>query len=307
MERGENPAISYLVRDTIRDGDLRIPATRRVSHQTLFNVAQGYVVEDFRRGSPAQNIYRLTFVSRNGEKKVIAREASRAAVSEDGTRVAWSRDERETAGPSVVRVANPATGRIVETRRFRTRVGVVAVTADRVLVSRLYARRGTFVWNYERGTRRSVSDESAVGVDLANDRIVFDVPRDAPACVRVARFSRPGPTLWRSCRWYPHEWSPNGDLALATHTYFDAAGTDRWLVLDGRTGKRLHRVTGRLDWDATWEDDSHFLTMAQGEDGQDAIVRCEVAGGCERASRLWDIGLPEQSVFYAGPPVVLSE
>jgi hypothetical protein len=66
-------------------------------------------------------------------------------------------------------------------------------------------------------------------------------------------------------------------------------------------------VSGRLDWDASWEDNRHFLTMAQGDSGTAAIVRCTVAGRCERASRLWHVPLPDDpSVYYAPPPVVLS-
>lgn len=306
MERGGNPAITYLVRNTIRDGALRVPATSGVD--ALWDAARGYVVQDFRRGEPERNVYRLTFVGRDGEKKVLARAASSAAVSENGRRAAWSRVEGRYGAQSVVTVVNPATGKIIETRRFPAGARVVAVTGKRVLVSRLFTTSdGTLVWNHGRGTLRQIAAQSAVSADIRNDRLVLDVPRDAPACVRVARFSRPGQTLWASCRWYPHAWSPNGDRALATHTYFDAAGTDRWLVVNGTTGTRQDRITGRLDWDVAWEDDGHFLTMAQGEDGKAAVIRCDVSGACERASRLWDIGLPEQSVFYDGPPVVLSE
>lgn len=308
LDRGENPAVTYIVRDTIRDGDLRVPATKRGSHDAIWKTRRGYVLKDvFPRGR-GQNPYRLTFVSDSGEKRLIARQAYSVAVSGAGRRVAWSYDVGDYPLRSVVKVANPNTGQVIDTKRFRQGARVEAVTAHRVMLSRLFtATTGTLWWNFRRDTVRKLSDESVVNVDFKNNRIVFDIPRDAPACNRVARYSRPAATLWRSCRWFPHEWSPNGERVLATHTYFDAAGTDRWLTLDGTTGERLSRVNGRLDWDAVWEDNRHFLTLAQGEDGMASIVRCSVDEECERASRLWDIPLPDPSVFYNSPPVTLGE
>ena len=92
-----------------------------------------------------------------------------------------------------------------------------------------------------------------------------------------------------------------------THTYFDAAGTDTWWVGRGRSGRLVAAVGGRLDWRAVWEDDRHLLTLAQGDDGTAAIVRCDLDGACERASRLWDVPVPsEPSLYYASPPVVLA-
>lgn len=56
-----------------------------------------------------------------------------------------------------------------------------------------------------------------------------------------------------------------------------------------------------------WEDDAHFLTLAQSDAGRAAIIRCDLTGSCERASRLWDVPVPpDPSLFYASPPVVLA-
>jgi hypothetical protein len=63
-------------------------------------------------------------------------------------------------------------------------------------------------------------------------------------------------------------------------------------------------ITGRLDWTATWEDDHHFLTLAQSDSGRAAIIRCDLSGDCERASRLWSVPVPAD-LYYAPPPVVL--
>lgn len=304
LVRGSNPQVVHVVRDTIRDGDLTVPSSRR-DHQALWRTAKGYLLKD--SGSvPDRIAYRLVRVDTTGTRLVLTRAARTVAVSPDGTRVAWS-VERGREGPPVrVTVANPDTGRVVARRLFRDGVQVTAVTRHRVLVSRLFtARRGTAWWSLDQDRLRRISRLSAVGADLRQDRIVLDIPRDAPACDLVAPLSDPSRELWRSCRFYPHAWSPDGEHVLATHTYFDDTGTDRWLVLDATSWKRVGRVLGRLDWDSAWEDDRHFLTKAQSASGEAAVIRCTLRGRCVRASRLWDMGPVDYQPFYVSPPVVL--
>lgn len=72
------------------------------------------------------------------------------------------------------------------------------------------------------------------------------------------------------------------------------------------SGRRLGQVDGRLDWNsAIWEDDTHFLTLAQGDSGKAAIIRCTVTGSCERASRMWSRPV-EEHAYYTAPPVLLA-
>ncbi|MGN6577414.1 MAG: hypothetical protein ACTHKG_17210 [Nocardioides sp.] len=304
LPRGDDPGITYLLRDTIHDGALRVPATTG-QHVALWNTARGYVVADTAR----HGRLRLVHVAPTGDRNVLTRRSEfSVAVSANGRRLAWDTFVGPVEGPpSVVTVVDPATGRVVATRKFAAGAHVVAVTGRRVLLARLSMRptNATFWWNYERDTLRRYYDLSAVRVDFGNDRIVFDIPRDAPACNRVALFTRPSRELWRSCSWYPAAWSPDGRYAISTYTYFDAGGTARWRVVDGRTGERLTRVTGRLDWHAVWEDERHFLTMAMNPAGDAAVIRCDVAARCERASRLWAF-TPESYDFYLAPPVVLA-
>lgn len=305
LPRGKDPAVTYMVHDTIHDGARRVSATKG-QHVGLWNAARGYVVKDTARGGR----FRLTYVSRTGHTRLITRRAEfTAAVSGRGDRLAWDTFVGPVEGPpSVVTVVNPGTGRVIASRRFAKGAHVVAVTEHRVLLARISTPRtkGTLWWNYDSNVLRRYADLSAVRVDFRNDRVVFDIPRDAPACNRVALFTRPARTLWRSCLWYPEDWSPDGEHAVSTHTYFDAAGTDRWRVIDGRTGERTSRITGRLDWQAVWEDDSHFLTMAMNPAGQAAVIRCTLDATCERASRLWEVR-PGPDDFYVAPPVVLAE
>lgn len=309
LARGADPAVVHLVRDTIRDGDRRVPATRRGEHEALWAVAGGYLLRDFYVG-PRQ-LARVVFIDPAGERRVVARSRDwiDVAVSADGTRMALGESSSSTGIRRVVTVLRTRDGRVLARRELRL-TRVVAVTRRAVLLGRgLDARSPTTQWwDHRRDRLRTIHDQKAFRADVPHDRVVFAAGREDSFCNRVAVLSRPDRTLWRSCRFYPHQWSPDGRRALATWTYFDAAGTDRWWLVDGHTGAREARFVGRLGWDAVWEDDRHFLTAAQGEDGTAALVRCDVAGACERASRLWDVPIPpDPSTFYAGPPVLLAQ
>lgn len=309
LPRGADPAVAHLVRDTIRDGDLRVAATTRGRHDALWVVAGGYVVRDYNVGRSRATV--LTFVSSSGEKRQIARSPYwiDAEVSPTGRRVAVQTWHGAVLQRTVVRVIRPASGRVVARLELRRAI-LAAVTDSRVLLGRrLHWRRTTTQWwNYERGTVRRIFAQAAVDADVRHDKVVFTTPSRGEFCTRVAVLSHPGWTLWRSCQVSAHQWSPDGSHAIATHAYFDAAGTDRWWVVDGRTAQRQATITGRLDWTAVWEDDEHFLTMAQSEAGRAAVLRCDLVGTCERASRIWRVPLPsEPSLYYAPPPVVLAE
>lgn len=309
LPRGPSPGVAHLVRDTIRDGGLSIPATTRGRHEALWVVSGGYVVRDYNVGP--RRLIRVVFVGTTGERRVIARSPQwiDVEVSSDGGRVAVQRSSSPTGELSVITVEKPASGRVLARRELRLAT-LVAVTRTRVLVGvRVrWHDPATMWWNYERDRTRRLLDQAAVAADVSHDRVVLTTSPVGEFCHRVARLSNPGRTLWRSCRTMPHQWSPDGRHALATWAYFDAAGTDRWWVVDGRTADPETRITGRLGWHAVWEDSTHFLVNAQGDAGQAAVLRCDLQGTCERASRLWDTPLPtEPSLYYRSPPVVLAD
>lgn len=307
LGRGADPFVPYLVGDTIRDGHRQVAATRRGDHYRLWTTTRGYVLDDFVQSS---EVFRLVFVGHGGQQRVIARRSwpTGEAVSPSGRRIAWGKAVGRLGPPTVVTVGNPNDGRVVASRRFHFAT-VFAVTGSRVLLT-LRGRNTpetTWWWNYRRDTLSQVSSQPARRVDVRHDRIVLGTGSEDSFCNRVAPLSRPEQTLWASCRIGPRSWSPDGARALATHTYFDETGTDRWLTVRDRTGKRLGRVDGRLDWDSVWEDDRHFLTVAQGDNGSAAVIRCTVAGRCERASPLWDVPWHGYPPFYLAPPVVLPD
>lgn len=313
LPRGPDPAIAHLVHRTIRDGDLRVRAPGgRATHESLWVVEGGYLVRDVDVGTHYR--VRVRYVTPAGQRDLVtpSQRLVGVAVSADGAEVALQEDLGWTGVRTRVSVVRVATGQVLARRTFRL-ASLVAVTDRRVLLGRRTHWRdpATVWWTYRGETRhrvRRVHDQAAVRADLAHDRIVFSTSPPGEFCLRVAALSRPSRTLWRSCSSAPHQWSPDGAHVLLTHTYFDAAGTDTWSVADGRTGQVVASISGRLDWDAVWEDDSHFLTLAQSATGTAAVVRCDLTGVCERASRTWDVPVPaDPSIYYAPPPVVLAE
>jgi hypothetical protein len=307
LDRGAAPRVAHLIGNTIHDGDRAIRVRRASMHLDLWTTDSGYVVTDRVRGQ--RNAMRVTAVGKTGERKVIARPhwLDSSAMSPQGTRMALADAKGDLATPMVVTVLDPDTGEVKARRSFKL-AQVVAVTGRRVLLTRPGYRRDieTWWWNYRRDTTRKISDQYAIRADVRHNRVVFAPRSTSPArCHRVAPLSRPGRTLWRSCGITPHAWSPNGERALSTHIYFDVPGTDHWVTVDARTGERGSRVNGRLDWDVAWEGNGHFLTMAQGDDGNAAIIRCTPTGSCERASRVWDLEI-DPDAYYVAPPVLLA-
>ena len=309
LPRGADPTVAYLVHDTIRDGALRVPATKAGRHQTLWVVRGGYLVRDYNVGHPHR--IRVVYISRSGHKRLVAssRDLIDVAVSPSGGRIAVQQSTPPGLLRSRITVSVPETGRVVAQREIREAT-LAAVTGRGVLVG-LRARwhhPETVWWNYRSDRVRTYYHQAALSADVTHDRVVFDRTPVGEFCNRVALLSRPSRTLWHSCNVYPHQWSPSGRRALATRTYFDAAGVDRWWVVNGRTARPRTSITGRLDWDAVWEGEHHFLTMAQGDRGGAAIIRCNLRGSCERASRIWPVPVPDDpSVYYASPPVVLAD
>lgn len=309
LPRGDNPAVAYLVRNTIRDGDLRVPAPKRGEHEALWAVAGGYLVRDYNVGD--RSVVRVMFIDPAGMRRLVARSRQwiEVAVSASGRTAAVQTSLRGTNRRTTITVTAPATGRVIASREMP--LATLAATTDRqVLVGRRarWHHPATVWWHFHRDKVKRIYHQAALSADVTHDRVVFDRTPVGEFCQRVALLSRPRRTLWESCSVAPHQWSPDGVHAVATRTYFDAAGTDRWWVIDGSTAQRQARVVGRLDWDAVWEDDEHFLTKAQSDDGKAAILRCDLSGSCERASKLWNVPLPsEPSLFYASPPVVLAD
>lgn len=310
LKRGDNPRVAYLVRDTIRDGDRRIRVRTPGKNLALFETRSGYLVWSF--------VYNrnmtVVAVDRDGDRRRLGQEQIvYPVVSPDGRRVVVVKQRTPGAGPNVARVVDPRSGRMIARRVFPVHSGVLAVTDRRALVTNLgdpqAVGASTWWWNYRRDTVRRISGWTAVGADLQANKVLLDHGwRGNSDCQRVAPLKHPRRTLWRACRIFPRDWNAKGSRALATRRFweFDRRGTDRWVVHKGRGPGATGRVTGRLDWTAVWEGNRRFLTVAQSDNGEAAIIRCRFDGRCERASKLWQIPVDNDD-YYVAPPVVLAE
>ncbi|WP_239456518.1 hypothetical protein [Nocardioides solisilvae] len=127
LPRGADPTIAHLVRDTIRDGDVRVPAPSRGEHQALWVVAGGYLVRDYSLGP--REWTRVVFVGRDGGRRVVTRSRGPVpvAVSASGRTVAVQRPSSPDGLRTVVRVTRARTGRLVAQRTVR-QATLVAVT-----------------------------------------------------------------------------------------------------------------------------------------------------------------------------------
>ncbi len=305
LERGADPSLPYLVNDQIRDGDIRINVASQPNHLSLWETAGGYLLLDqlFSTGQ-----MRLTAYDRDGESRVIASgEILDVVVSEDKRRIAVVDDLNGGLGPFAVKVVNPTTGNEFGARHFGY-ADAIALDGERVFLNR---RDGGDIvsgtWKYETNVVKTLAQRQLLDADLRQRILVFAGigSGGGEGCARVTWMGE-SQALWRACQFEPVDWSRDGRHALATWDYFDMAGTDRWLTVDGRNGERTGRVSGRLDWIAVWESNNRFLTIAQGDDGQTAIVRCTVGGACERASRTWDRPVVPD-LYYNAPPVLIAE
>ena len=305
LTRGADPKVAYLVGHRLRDGNRSFRVTKAPNHVDLWETARGYVVVDnFPR---RKRSFRITAISSSGERRILARPrfSTSSTVSPRGHRFAWVTNTGDLGTRSVIRVANPHTGRVLAKRVFRN-ADVLAVTDKRVVLTRSVEGDPavTTMWNYRRDVVRQLNARHGLEAD-ARHNLLASAGRTPSQCVRVSRLWHPEKQVYRSCTIRPHAWSRDGRRSLATNIYFDMPGTDRWVVTAGRTGKRLARVTGRLSWDATWEDNNHFLTQAQSDSGKSAVIRCDLRARCERASRLWDREVDEDQ-YFVGPPVLLA-
>ena len=91
LPRGADPGVAMLVRDTIRDGALTVPATHRGRHDALWVVTGGYLLRDYNVGR--RRLVRVVFVSETGKRRLVARSRQwvDVEVSPGGGRVAVRR------------------------------------------------------------------------------------------------------------------------------------------------------------------------------------------------------------------------
>jgi len=216
------------------------------------------------------------------------------APSPDGRSVAWFYDEAGATGIAV----GPATGDrdgtdtvVADDIPAGVRALPVGFLGDRDLVSNLVgesmpitARRDTFdgssttPWDVEEVSTVSAAAQLVAGLlSVTDDGSCWAVlPADG------------GPALWETCDHSLDHFSPDGELLLAGPAYRSGAGDTAIAVLDAQDGTVLQELESTREGfivDTAFEDDEHVLAVVV-DDGKAAIVRCDLAGSCERATDL---------------------
>ncbi len=99
-------------------------------------------------------------------------------------------------------------------------------------------------------------------------------------------------TAWRTCKFTPEHWSPDGRYVTAGPPYLDGLCCAQYDVLDGRTGRSVLTMDAGTSADNMsyirslgWEDETHVLALTYLEDGW-RVVRVGLDGSAEIA----DIG-----------------
>lgn len=253
---------------------------------------------------------RLVFGDASGRVSRVTKGEGLAA-SPDGRQVAWW-DGKE--GQAVV--ASAASGR--ELRRVKgpqSREGLHAVgwLGDRdVLFSWPLVAGRTGGWRTSGEPASWPVRELVAGSEpaqLVAGRFLHSSDPDA-SCTALFRATTSTSPLWRHCYWRGDlrydssgiQFSPDGELVLASGGQQTAGARPYLVVLDARTGAVRTRFdqgkygsdrVGAMQnvFDSVFEDDRHFLVVVADRAGlrggwtRHAILRCAVTGGCELATR----------------------
>jgi hypothetical protein len=282
LARGADTPLLHVQNEVIVDGDLRVPV-RGIPHVWLLGkVGQDYVVH-----TAAADLahYAVQLVHRDGSRQVLQRFGDRTTpvLSADGRRLALV----TLAGQHTrIRVVKTRSGELVRSRTFATYgVTVADYGIRRMVLTGLRSR--TYWWNPETGRLRLLVARPA-RADIAADRLVVwvgDPKVDPFDCQKTVVLSRPSKVLWRSCHDYPFAFSPDGRRMVSIFIHTDGIGPDV-VQVRRQDGHVLHTYRARFFGFIEWENARQVLLQPVGPKYV-AAVRCDVAAGCRRASRLY--------------------
>jgi hypothetical protein len=293
--QGERPQVLHEQREVIHDGDravrVRVPRDQRTGDTRLLGrTTRGYVVGSSRQLDPDHWRFDLWRV-RPGHATQRIRSFSTDAVGDytldaQGKRIAIAIDRRGFSGLLVLRVPS---GKVVARRPMAGQL-TLEHFGRRLLVSRLEPERT--VW-FAPGTGAVDRVAAKRSVWLGRGLVTREERRTNPEgypCLRVVRLSAPDEPVWRSCTWSPWALAPDGrHVVVGKNADAPSTGPTRLQVqrLDGGAVVRELRVPARGDAGFStvlWEDRSHLLMVTQ-DLKRAAVMRCSLAGTCERATR----------------------
>jgi hypothetical protein len=163
-------------------------------------------------------------------------------------------------------------GKVVAQQRWSSSVYLLDFAGDTLLVS----GPKTAQWELP-GKPVQVAPGASYG-NLGSDLLFVDLPQDA---VGPTSLASPGTPLWSATAWSPESVSDDGAYAVG----LDFTRRLKLVVRKVSDGTVQPVPAFRADFDTpfAWEPDGSLLLVAKSSKGR-AVVRCTMAGLCERAT-----------------------
>ena len=277
LERGADIAIAH-----IDDGDL-VDGVRRVDlpgteAELLGASGEAWIASTWRTNAVGETrSRRVVRVEADGNVRELLRplEVYGTVLSEDGSRLLAVGGGRA----SQVTVWSAVDGTEIASRTFRRYPEVVTADGRKVLVR---TTDRLLWWRVSRDSVRTVTRALTGQASIEHDLLVtYTKDPYLGGCTRLARLSRPGTTVWRSCRDRVAAFSPDGTQMVTFHILTDGLGPGE-VRLREMDGTRL--ATYRTNWFSGWQWESPgTLLLDVNGARKHAVVRCALAD-CEDAT-----------------------
>lgn len=277
LPRGADIAIPHVEDGVLVDGVRRVdlPGTEA---DLLGSSGDAFIASTWRTNAVGETRgRRVVRVEADGSIRELLRprEVYGTTLSEDGSRLLAAGGERT----SQVRVWSAVDGTEIASRTFRRYPEVVAADGRKVLVRTTDRLQW---WRVGRDSVRTVTRALTGQASIEHDLLVtYTKDPYLGGCTRLARLSRPGTTVWRSCRDRVAAFSPDGTEMLTFHILTDGLGPGevRLREIDG-----TRTATYRTNWFSGWEWESRGTLLLDVNGARKyAVVRCALAD-CEDAT-----------------------
>jgi len=204
-------------------------------------------------------------------KHVYDEASTHYTVAEGGSLIAEVNYDR--AGSTEITVFD-LKGKVVAQRGWPRSVSLLDFSGDTLLISTFKA---TQTWAVG-GKPVTVAPDALFG-DLGGDLLFVNLPADTAGPTSL---SAPGTPAWGSGIFIPQRLSPDGAYVAGLNFAHRKIKLEVRKVADG-TVQPVPAFRAGFDTALAWEPDGALLVMVKGSQGR-TLVRCTVAGACERAT-----------------------
>ncbi len=274
LARGADVAIPYVDGTTFVDGDRRVPLGGKYAW-LLGASGDGHLV-----AVNAGNT-KIRRIDAAGTASTLIRTPNAASVhlSRNGRKIVVTGVTGGKAQPRTVYSAT--TGQRLQRRTFAHYPTTLGMKGSKVLFST--SERGTFSWNTRTDRVKKVTRRFASYAGVHNNLLAsYTADPYEGGCTVLSTISRPGRTIWRSCKERVESVSPDGRLIATVDLLSDGVGP-REVTVRTVSGTRLaHYRTSQWFGAITWEDDDTILLDVNAK-VEAAIVRCDLTE-CENAT-----------------------